>query len=41
MWPVCPGQFVLKGTILVELADTSSLRAIIPVNRRTVAVGST
>ncbi len=39
--PVCPGQFVLRGTTLVELADTSSLRAIIPVNRRSVAVGST
>jgi hypothetical protein len=39
--PVCPGQFVLKGTTLVELADTSSLRAIIPVDRRSVAVGST
>jgi HlyD family secretion protein len=38
---VCPGQFVLKGTTLVELADTSSLRAIIPVDRRSVAVGST
>ena len=39
--PVCPGQYVLKGTTLVELADTSSLRAIMPVDRRSVAVGST
>jgi biotin carboxyl carrier protein len=39
--PVYPGQYVLKGTTLVELADTSSLRAILPVDRRSVAVGST
>jgi membrane fusion protein (multidrug efflux system) len=39
--PVCPGQFVIKGTTLVELADTSSLRALLPVDRRGVAVGST
>jgi multidrug efflux pump subunit AcrA (membrane-fusion protein) len=39
--PVYPGQYVLKGTTLVELADTSSLRAVLPVDRRIVAVGST
>ena len=38
--PVVPGQFVLKGTTIVELIDTSSLRAVVPVDRRTVAVGS-
>jgi multidrug efflux pump subunit AcrA (membrane-fusion protein) len=37
---VYPGQFVLKGTPLVELIDTSSLRAVLPVDRRNVAVGS-
>ena len=39
--PVYPGQFVLKGTTIVELADTSNLSAVLPVDRRTVAVGST
>jgi multidrug efflux pump subunit AcrA (membrane-fusion protein) len=39
--PVYPGQYVLKGTTLVELADTSSLRAVLPVDRRSVATGST
>jgi HlyD family secretion protein len=38
--PVYPGQYVLKGTTLVELADTSNLRTILPVDRRGVAVGS-
>jgi multidrug efflux pump subunit AcrA (membrane-fusion protein) len=38
---VYPGQYVLKGTTLVELADTSSLRAVLPVDRRSVATGST
>ncbi len=39
--PVYPGQYVLKGTPLLELADTSSLRTILPVDRRIVAVGAT
>lgn len=39
--PVCAGQYVLKGTVLVELADTASLRAVLPVDRRSVTVGST
>lgn len=39
--PVYPGQYVLKGTTLLELADTSSLRAVLPVDRRSVTVGST
>ncbi len=38
---VGPGQYVLKGTVLIELADTSSLRALVPVDRRSVSVGST
>jgi multidrug efflux pump subunit AcrA (membrane-fusion protein) len=37
---VFPGQFVLKGTPIVELIDTSSLSAVVPVDRRIVAVGS-
>lgn len=37
---VHPGQFVLKGTPIVELIDTSSLRAVLPVDRRNVSVGS-
>jgi hypothetical protein len=39
--PVCAGQFVLKGSPILELADTTSLRAVLPVDRRGVAVGST
>jgi multidrug efflux pump subunit AcrA (membrane-fusion protein) len=39
--PVYPGQYVLKGTTLLELADTSSLRTILPVDRRIVSVGAT
>ena len=38
---VHPGQYVLKGTTIVELVDTSSLSAVVPVDRRTIAVGST
>jgi multidrug efflux pump subunit AcrA (membrane-fusion protein) len=38
---VCAGQFVLKGTPLMELADTTTLRAVLPVDRRGVTVGST
>lgn len=37
---VYPGQYVLKGTTIVELVDTSSLKAVLPVDRRNVAVGS-
>lgn len=36
-----PGQFVLKGTTLVELIDTSSLEVVVPVDRRKVAIGTT
>jgi multidrug efflux pump subunit AcrA (membrane-fusion protein) len=38
---VYPGQYVLKGTTIAELIDTSSLSAVVPVDRRSVAVGST
>ncbi len=38
---VCAGQFVLKGTPIVELADTTSLRVVLPVDRRGVSIGST
>ena len=38
---VYPGQFVLKGTTLVELVDTTSLEVVVPVDRRKVAVGAT
>ncbi len=37
---VCGGQFVVKGTPLLELADTTSLRVVLPVDRRGVSVGS-
>lgn len=39
--PVSDGQFVLKGTVIAELADVSSLRALVPVNRAGSAVGGT
>ena len=38
---VCAGQFVLKGSPILELADTSSLRAVLPVDRRGVTTGAT
>jgi multidrug efflux pump subunit AcrA (membrane-fusion protein) len=37
---VTEGQFVLRGTTILELADLSSLKAIQPVDRRHVAAGS-
>jgi biotin carboxyl carrier protein len=37
---VCAGQFVVKGTPILELADTTSLRVVLPVDRRGIAVGS-
>ena len=39
--PVCSGQYVLRGTTILELADLSSLKALQPVDRRSVATGST
>jgi multidrug efflux pump subunit AcrA (membrane-fusion protein) len=38
---VCAGQFVLKGSPILELADTTSLRVVLPVDRRGVSIGST
>jgi multidrug efflux pump subunit AcrA (membrane-fusion protein) len=38
--PVCSGQYVLKGTTILEIADVSSLKALHPVNRRSVKAGS-
>jgi RND family efflux transporter MFP subunit len=38
--PVTAGQYVLKGTTILELADPSSLKALQPVDRRQVAPGS-
>ncbi len=38
---VCAGQYVLKGSPLIELADTTTLQAVLPVDRRGVAVGAT
>jgi len=39
--PVSTGQYVLRGTIIAELADITSLKAIQPVDRSSVTVGST
>ncbi len=39
--PVCTGQYVLKGTIIAELADISSLKTLEAVDRRHVTPGST
>jgi biotin carboxyl carrier protein len=39
--PVCSGQYVLRGTTILELADISSLKALQPVDRRSVTPGST
>ncbi len=38
--PVSAGQFVLRGTTILELADISSLKAFQPVDRRNVSAGS-
>ena len=36
---VSPGQYVAKGTTILEIADVSSLRVLLPVDRTAVAVG--
>jgi multidrug efflux pump subunit AcrA (membrane-fusion protein) len=36
---VSAGQFVLKGTVIAELADVTSLKSLVPVDRRTVSEG--
>jgi hypothetical protein len=38
--PVCSGQYVLRGTTILELADVTSLKALDPVDRRGVTAGS-
>ncbi len=38
--PVCAGQYVLKGTTIAELADISSLKTLLPVDRRSVSSGA-
>jgi multidrug efflux pump subunit AcrA (membrane-fusion protein) len=38
--PVSTGQYVLKGTIIAELSDLSSLKGMQPVDRTSVTVGS-
>ena len=35
--PVSSGQYVLKGTVVAELADVTSLKSLVPVDRRTVS----
>lgn len=40
-YPVSVGQFVTKGTIVAEIADTSSLRVLVPVDRTRVKEGQT
>jgi multidrug efflux pump subunit AcrA (membrane-fusion protein) len=37
--PVSSGQFVLKGTVLAQLADISSFKALVPVDRRSATEG--
>ncbi len=37
--PVSDGQFVTKGTVIAELADTTSLRALVPVTRAGASAG--
>jgi RND family efflux transporter MFP subunit len=38
--PVSPGQFVTKGTTVAELADVSSVRVLVPVDRTAVTPGA-
>lgn len=37
--PVSSGQYVLKGTVIAELADVSILKALAPIDRRTAKAG--
>ena len=37
--PVSPGQYLAKGAVVADLADVSSLRVLVPVDRATVSVG--
>jgi multidrug efflux pump subunit AcrA (membrane-fusion protein) len=38
--PVCSGQYVMKGAAIAELADVTSFKTLQPVDRRSVAAGS-
>jgi RND family efflux transporter MFP subunit len=38
--PACTGQYVLRGTTLAELADVSSLKTRLPVDRRGIKDGA-
>jgi multidrug efflux pump subunit AcrA (membrane-fusion protein) len=38
--PVSTGQFVLKGSKIAEIADITSLKALVPVDRRGVTAGA-
>ena len=38
--PVCAGQYVVKGTVIAELADLTALKTLVPVDRRGVASGA-
>jgi multidrug efflux pump subunit AcrA (membrane-fusion protein) len=40
-FPISAGQYVAKGTVIAELADVSSLRMLVPVNRTAVKSGGT
>ncbi len=35
--PVSSGQYVLKGTVIAELADITSLKSLVPVDRKTAS----
>lgn len=37
--PVSSGQYVLKGTVIADLADVTGLRSLVPVDRRTASEG--
>ncbi|WP_165222447.1 efflux RND transporter periplasmic adaptor subunit [Aquisphaera insulae] len=37
--PVVVGQYVLKGTVIAELSDVTSLRSFVPVDRRAATEG--
>jgi len=37
---VCAGQYVLRGTAIAELADLSSLKTLLPVDRGEVTAGA-
>ncbi len=38
--PVSSGQYVLKGTVIAELADVSSMKALVPVDRGAATEGA-